>query len=175
MRAPVTTAWNILAGLLFALALAVHPACSRKERTIEAGPRIVQAAELTEAFGVVYTGDVTYSQVASATLPGYYETFRAALFAEGVTKWDGRFDCNHFASYYVAKAQAAYYLATFHSRTPAQTLALGTYWYRPGGAGAGHAIVAALTERGPVYIEPQTGAELRLTPAEQASAWLKVF
>ena len=88
-------------------------------------------------------------------------------------RWDARFDCSHFASYYVALAQTKFYLAQFQSRTAAQSLAVGTIWYQsPRGP---HAIVVALTERGAVYIEPQTGAELTLTPAERASAWLKVF
>lgn len=161
--------------LLFLLIALVPLGCSRKERGVESTARVVPAAAVSQVLGFTYTGDTAYAEVSSASLKGYYDTFRSALFADGVVKWDERYDCNHFAGYYVAKAQTGFYLANFHGRTPAQTLALGTYWYRRGGSGSGHAIVAAITERGLVFIEPQNGQEVSLTPAEQASAFLKVF
>ena len=135
--------------------------------------RVYTGAELRAAVPLAFAGDTAYAEVSSAWLRAYYDQFRAEIFRQGVTKWDQRFDCNHFATYYVALAQTKFYLANFQSRTPAQTLALGTYWYQsPRGP---HAVVVALTDRGTLFIEPQTGAELQLTPEQRASAWLRVF
>ncbi len=135
--------------------------------------RVLTDADIRASLGAVYCGDSKYAEVSSASLRAYYDDFRQSLFDQGVTKWDDRFDCNHFAGSYVDRAQTKFYFAHFQSRTPAQTLALGVFWYQS--ARGPHAIVAAFTERGLIFIEPQTGGELQLTTAERASAWLKVF
>lgn len=162
---------------LVGLALFVLGGCAKQSGAGAAATgRVLTPTDIRMELPAAYAGDTAYAQVNSATLPGYYSDFRQALFDEGVTKWDQRYDCNHFASYYVARAQAKFYLANFHSRSPAQTLALGVFWYNQGGIyGRGHAIVAAFTERGLIFIEPQTGQELHLSQAERQSAWLKVF
>lgn len=120
-------------------------------------------------------GDVSYSEVNSAWLASYYESFRASLFREGIVKWDARFDCNHFADCYAALAQLKFFTESFHARNAAQTLAVGVVWYRRDVDGGGHAINCALTEKGMVYIEPQTGAEVALSPTEIASRFLVRF
>lgn len=145
--------------------------CGKKESSPLASGTVVQnPAVETQLFGFI--GDGPYAVVKADALPGYYSAFRDQLFKEGVVKWDARFDCNHFASYYVAKAQTGYYLANFHSSTTAQTLALAEVWYRPGGGTKGHAIVAAQTDRGLLFIEPQTGGTLTLSAVERASVFL---
>lgn len=126
-----------------------------------------------------FTPDTAYAVVSSAWLPGYYQRFRADLHAKDVVGWEGRFDCNKFAAAFCAGAQLEFYRDNFHARTPAQALAVGEVWYqpeRPGrGGAAGHAIVAAITERGVLFIEPQSGEEVRLTPGELASITFKRF
>lgn len=149
--------------------------CSKTAPPAQSTARVLAAADVRTSLPGATLGDTAYAQVNSAWLAGYYAEFRAEIFRQGVVKWDDRFDCNHFASYYVALAQTKFYLANFQSRTSAQTLALGIFWYRPGAGIAGHAIVAALTERGLVFVEPQTGGELALTPAERATVYLAVL
>ncbi len=153
--------------------LALLTGCSKQSDGPSATVRVLTAEEIRAPLGFAFCGDTAFAEVNSASLPAFYADFRQALFDQGVTKWDRRFDCNHFASYYVARAQTKFYLANFHSRTTAQTLALGVFWYQS--ARGPHAIVAAFTERGLLFIEPQTGGELQLSPAERASAWLKLF
>ena len=153
------------------------PGCGKKEASPLASGQVIQspAAELPG-----FVGDGPYAVVKADALRSYYDDFRQELFSKGVTKWDERFDCNHFAGYYVAKAQTQYYLANFHSSTPAQTLALGEVWYKPGWAGGkGHAVVAAIVNSTPptgpprlVFIEPQTGETFAMTAAERASVFL---
>jgi len=146
--------------------------CSKQPPSMAAGATLT-AAQLTAAAGPAVTGGTHYATVSAAALTAFYADFRSELFRQGVTKWDPRFDCNHFATYYVALAQTRFYLASFHSSTPAQTLALGVMWYQS--ARGAHAIVMAITDRGLLFIEPQTGDEITLTPAERQSAFLTFF
>lgn len=166
--------WTLLGLALFCTALALSPSCAKRESVPSSTARVLTAAEIRAAMPAAILGDTAYAEVNSAWLPGFYAEFRAALFADGVVQWDERYDCNHFAAYYVARAQTRFYLANFQSSTRAQTLALGQFWYLRAN-GRAHAIVAALTDRGPLYLDPQTGAELHLTPAERSSAFLKLF
>ncbi len=158
-----------VAVLLAGAALLHLAGCGKKEASpLSSGQVVANPAVALPGF----VGDGPYAVVKADALPAYYDEFRAQLFKEGVTKWDARFDCNHFAAYYIAKAQTGYYLANFHSSTPAQTLALAEVWYRPGGGSKGHAIVAAQTDRGLLFIEPQTGGNLTLSAVERASVFL---
>lgn len=163
-------------GLIFAVSLVAFVGCSKNEQSTNAGRKLATAQvlsgdDVSRAVPWATLGDRSYAQVDSAALPGLYQEFRDEIFRKGVTKWDERFDCNHFASYYVALAQTKFYLANFHASTPAQSLAVGTYWYQsPAGP---HAIIVAVTERGPVFIEPQTGGELKF--ATRPTMFLAVF
>lgn len=144
--------------------------CGKKAVTPQATAQVLAATDVWAALPTAIMGDATYAQVNSAWLPGFYDTFRSEIFRQGVTSWDSRFDCNHFATYYAALAQTQFYLSHFQSWTKAESLAVGTFWYRvPNGA---HAIVFALTERGLVFIEPQNGQEVTLTLAQRQSAFL---
>ena len=128
--------------------------------------------------------DTEYGEINSSWLKPFYGRWKADLFSKGIVKWDGRFDCNRFASHYQAAAQIEYFIDNFHSYTPGKAAAIAEVWYFPGGYRVAtpstgpppaHAIVAAYTERGPIFIEPQTGRELALTPAEKASIYYTRF
>ena len=126
------------------------------------------------ALGAGHTGDASYAEVNAAWLKSYYDSFRSSLFREGVVKWDGRFDCNHFASFYVALAQIKFFNENFHGGTRAQTLAVGECWFMQTPITA-HAVVMAITDLGPIYIEPQTGQQIALSTAQIASRFLVKF
>lgn len=120
-------------------------------------------------------GENAYAEVNSAWLPEWYRLFRAKLFQLGIVKWDERFDCNRFADFYSNLAQAFFSLEMFHSSTNAQALALGPIWYERADGRGRHAVIQALTERGRVFIDPQTGKEMELAPGEQKSAYVQIF
>lgn len=155
---------------LFTGILLLSPSCSKQDASPLSTGDVVQRHELA-GYLPGLMGDGPYAKVKLSALSTHYTKFRKDLFDKGVIQWDKRFDCNHFATYYVATAQIDYYLANFHSNTPAQTLALAEVWYHPGG-GPGHAIVAACTDAGLVFIEPQTGNLVQLTKDERMSIWL---
>jgi len=136
--------------------------------------RVLSRAEVATLAPHAVLGDAAYAEVNSNWLPRFYEQFREELYGNGILKWDARFTCRHFASYYAALAQARYYRESFHEFQPANSLAIGTFWYTRGD-GEGHAIVVALTERGRLFIEPQSGKEVQLTPGEVGGAFLQTF
>jgi hypothetical protein len=144
-------------------------------RVTAATGRVMSRAEVTTVVPRAYLGDQTYAEVNSEWLKEFYPQFRAELFRLGISKWENRYDCNRFAELYTAVAQATFYRQAFHSPIRAQSLALGTYWYIRRDGRGGHALVQVLTERGVIFIEPQTGELVNLTPAESASAYLQVI
>jgi hypothetical protein len=162
--------FNVIAALFLGVAIFIG-GCAKKDASPLSTGQVVQNPAIdTQLFG--YVGDGPYAIVKADALPDYYQSFRKRLFDDGVVKWDERFDCNHFVSYYVALAQTQFYLKNWGATTPAQTLAMAEVWYRPGGGKKGHAIVAAQTDRGLLFIEPQTGRTVTLSPAERQSVFL---
>lgn len=158
---------------LLALVIFILTSCTKSADIPQATAKVYTADEVRSSVPGAICGDTAYAEVNSVWLRGYYDQFRAEIFRQGVTKWDDRFDCNHFASYYVALAQTKFYLSNFHSSTKARSLAVGSYWYNsPRGP---HAVVFALTEQGIVFIEPQTGKEVPMGVNEQMSAFLKIL
>lgn len=151
--------------LLF-ISILILAGCTRPEKTITTG-RVLPRAEVISVL-TGFTGDTAYAEVRSAALPDLYANFRAVLSDQGLVKWDARFDCNHFASLYIALAHSKYAVAAWHSYSEAQALALAEVWYARDSGGA-HAIVAAMTEQGLVFIEPQTGKPINLSDRERRS------
>jgi hypothetical protein len=174
----------ILVSLGLALAGLFLPACSKKDSAkIDTGkelPAVLVEPQFQAYFPGqpvgqwAFTPDTSYAVVNSAWLPAFYARWRADIFDKGVTKWDGRYDCNKFAASFCAAAQLEYYRDKFHSWDKGQALAVGEIWYRPDVGGA-HAIVAAVTERGVLFIEPQNGQEVKLSPKELAGIFFKRF
>ena len=153
----------IVLGLLALLPLG----CSKQERALSTGT-VISSTTLSG-----FKGDSAYVLVQSSALPALYDNFRKALSDQGLVRWDEKFDCNHFAALFIALSQAKYAVAAFQSNTKAQTLALGEVWYHPDKAPAfaGHAVVEARTEKGTVWLEPQTGAVFQLTSTEHLSIY----
>lgn len=169
-----------LAGLaLAALAFGQSGCASAAEARVAAVPpstgRILTDHQMRLAAPGAILGESVYAEVNSRWLPHWYAMFRTQLFRIGLTRWDTRFDCNRFADFYSNLAQAYFSIEMFHSRTPAQALALGPFWYiRADGRGT-HAVVQAVTERGRIFIDPQTGREMQLSPIEQQSGYVQLF
>lgn len=137
--------------------------------------RVLTGAELRAVVPGAILGENFYAEVNSAWLPEWYPVFRRQLFRVGIVHWDGRFDCNRFADFYSNLAQAFFSTQMFHSETPAQALALGPFWYVRGDGQGRHAVIQALTERGRLFIDPQTGREIELTPGERQSGYVQFF
>ncbi len=137
--------------------------------------RVFTRAEMQRQTATNYFGDQAYAEVNSAWLPKFHEEFRRELHRLGIVRWNERFDCNRFTDLFIALAQARFYRETFHSDTPARALAMGPYWYvRDNGRGT-HAVVQVLTERGRIFVDPQTGQEVQLTRTETALAYFQFF
>jgi hypothetical protein len=173
---------QLLAAALLAAAATFSAGCatgpSARVTASKAAPatgKVLTRAQVRAAVPGAIAGEDRYAEVNSAWLPAWYDLFRAKLFKIGIVNWDARFDCNRIADFYSNLAQAFFSLEMFHSETPAQALALGPIWYvRADGKGS-HAVIQALTERGRVFIDPQTGREMELAPIERQSAYVQIF
>ena len=138
--------------------------------------RNLTRAEIQAAVGSFgYFSDDVYAEVSSSWLKSFYDDYRKVIFDQGVTKWEPTFDCDNFVTFFVALANVRFFSASFHSFTSAQSLALAEFWYRPGCGTNAHAIVTAMTERGQIFLEPQSGQEVKLTADERASCLLLKF
>ncbi len=137
--------------------------------------RVLNPGEVLHAVPGALLGDTSYAEVNSASLPRLYRDFRDELFERGIMRRSDRFTCKHFAGLFAEMAQADFAREMHRSNSKARALAIGSIWYvRDDGAGP-HAIVQALTERGRIYLEPQTGREISLSPREEASAYFRFF
>jgi hypothetical protein len=163
------------AAVFLASGCASSPHAGLGEKRSPTTGRVLTNVEMQLRTGTRYFGDEMYAEVNSVWLADFYDDFRRELHRLGVVHWDERFDCNRFAEFFVALAQARFFDATFHSRTRARALAMGPYWYvREDGEGP-HAVVQVVTERGRFFIDPQTGREIQLTPAETTLAYFQFF
>ncbi len=162
--------------LLFAalLLLAALSATAAPKASLSTGKVMNPRDVLQEAPGALL-GDKVYAEVNSASLPKLYDEFRSELFKRGILKRDDRYTCKHFAALFTEMAQTRYFEESYRSTGPASALAIGSIWYvRDDGRGP-HAIVQILSERGRIYLEPQTGQEIALSPKEEASAYFRFF
>lgn len=134
--------------------------------------RVLEVAMLHRELPLARIGGQSYAEVNSTWLRQFYDKYRTQLSGLGIVKWDSRFDCRRFTGMFTELAQAEFYVEAFHSRLPANTLALGQVWYRPSGRETGHAVVVAFTERGRIFFDPQNGQEMQLSQAELASIYM---
>lgn len=137
--------------------------------------RILDRVAIVHSLPKAQFGDAVYAEVNSEWLKNFYQTYRAELSRMGVVKWSNRYDCRRFAGFFTELAQSQFFNEAFHSGTPAHTLALGPVWYLRADGKGGHAIIAALTERGIIYLDPQNGQEVQLTKSERASIYFAVL
>lgn len=96
----------------------------------------------------------------------FYPWFQGELARYGVAEWNKKFDCDDFAAFFRILAQIC------HKKSKGSTdgLAIGEIHYESEKLGP-HAINAVLTEKGPIFIEPQTGEQLILTKYEENSIY----
>jgi hypothetical protein len=126
--------------------------------------------------GIIHFGAANFALPATAWLTGsFWQYFRAQLWNADVDKWQVKWECRDFARAYATLAQLC---NARTSSSPADTdaLAVGEFWYNPGGDRTkGHAINACFTERGLTFIEPQTGNPVQLCPVEIQSCYFCRF
>lgn len=137
--------------------------------------RVITQSELAIMLPGARTTDAVFAEVSSQWLKRFYPRFRKELSRAGVARWNDRFNCRQFTGFYVDLAQSSHTSACWDQLLPARPLALGEVWYQRDKDCGRHAVVVALTERGRIFVEPQTGQELQLSQKELASIYLAVF
>lgn len=122
--------------------------------------------------------DDSYAEINAKALSDYQNWFQTKLYDLGVTHWDKQFDCDNVANLYADLLQLKFYLSNWSSDAPpkgADSPAVASFWYRPNCGDLSHAINAIGTNEGLIFIEPQTGQRLNLTPNELASQLRSIF
>lgn len=103
----------------------------------------------------------------------FYTWFKNTRWEGDLSKWTRKNDCDNFARAFCTFAQDAHALST----GSAEGLAVGEFCYVANSARVKgpHAIVVAFTELGMIFIEPQTGEQITLTPEEKQTCFHVVF
>lgn len=96
----------------------------------------------------------------------FYHWFVGELNRYGIQAWNKKFDCDDFASFFRILCQICH----LKSNGTTDGLAIGEVHYEQDNASF-HAINVALTEKGPIFVEPQTGQQLFLTKNEEKSIY----
>lgn len=118
-----------------------------------------------------YAADDSYAKPTAAWLKSvFWPWFYMDRTNRGLGKWERRNDCDNWSRAY---AQAA---ADCHAASDGKEegLAVGQFYYHRDTGGA-HAIVAAVTENGLTFIEPQNGRAVALSQKEISTCWLILF
>lgn len=99
----------------------------------------------------------------------YYDFWK--IMHDYISGWESKFNCVHITSLYVELAQLKFASKNFSYASKAEALAIGEIWYHPDKfkEGLDHAIVAVYTNKGLLFIEPQTGNEMKLSDTEMKS------
>ena len=119
-----------------------------------------------------YCYDESYAVPTSHWLFGVFlREWKSARQADGLMGYVRRNDCDNFARSCAVAAQDAWAKTPAATPEDAEAVAVGEFCYhRSDGRGA-HAIVAAITDDGLTFVEPQLCERVALTPAEIASAF----
>lgn len=119
--------------------------------------------------------DTDYACPTSGWFSVFYDWWKKSRFDLGLTRWERINDCDNFARSFAQGAQDCYALTPVQPGEPRpEALAVGEFLYQQQ-SGTGHAINIAYTERGFVFIEPQTGQFLTLTKQEEESCFFVRF
>lgn len=131
------------------------------------------AAEIRSQFSPwvpMIMADADYAKPTTAWLrDAFWPWFQKQRFALGLHKWTRKNDCDGFARAYAQYASDCHALTSGEGR---EGLAVGEFFYVGTSHVQGpHAIIVAFTDDGKIYIEPQTGERLSLTPTEELSCF----
>lgn len=117
--------------------------------------------------------DTTYARPTAAWLVDkFYPWWKVNRWNSNLDKWTRKNDCDNFARAYAVACQDA------HAETEQgdEALAVGEFCYIGSSHVKGsHAIICAFTDEGRIFIEPQTGQRLKLTPEEIQTCYHAAF
>jgi hypothetical protein len=118
----------------------------------------------------VILSDATYAKPTTAWLRDHFwPWFQKMRWNLGLNHWTRKNDCDSFSRAYAQAAQDCHALTVGETE---EGLAVGQFYYIGTTHVQGpHAICVAFTDDGKIYIEPQTGQRLALTPTEELSCF----
>lgn len=117
----------------------------------------------------IQVGDSDYALPKAEWLTGtFFEFFNGWRFDHNLNEWSNKNDCDNASSLFFCFSQIC------HAKgdRPEQAVAVGELFYKIGGDQAkGHAVNVAITDKGVITIEPQTGVSKPMTKEEKDSVW----
>lgn len=120
----------------------------------------------------IFITDADYARPTTNFLTGkFYNFYKNWLSEHNIDTWQAKWDCDNFSSTYYTFTQICHANAGRNE----QGISVGEFFYKIGGNGTGHAINIAVTEKGVIFIEPQTGKEVGLSEEEMLSCPLVRF
>lgn len=123
--------------------------------------KLVKSQGYTKA--ELFITDADYARPTTNYLLGkFYDFYRQWLSEHNLDVWKDRWDCDNFSSTFYVFSQMCH----FKSARPEQGIAVGELFYYQD-AGGGHAVNCAVTEKGFILIEPQTGKEFEQSDTEK--------
>ncbi len=125
------------------------------------------------AWSRVMCYDATYGKpTVEWLLRKFYPWWKARRWEGNLDKWTRKNDCDNFGRAFAVAAQDAH----ADTNQADEGLAVGEFCYIGSSHVQGpHHIVAAFTDEGLIFIEPQTGQRLALTPAEIQTCFHAAF
>ena len=155
--------------------------------------KILSRAEVTQKLSQLLPGKSAtlsaqnYLEVRAVALPALINAYRYELSSLGVgvsdvtgnSGWDVRFNCTDFTDLFLGFSGSQVMRQLWTSSTEGQKPAIFAVWYVrdkspvPTGPGSGrrHSIVLVLTDKGPVFLDPQEQDPVMLSTQEKASAY----
>lgn len=132
-----------------------------------------EVRSLFPAWVRVINYDNTYAKPTNSWLFNeFIPWFKTNRWQRDKSKWDRKNDCDNFARTFCVYVQDAH----SDGKSDAEALAVGEFCYVGSTHVQGpHAIVCAITEDGLIFIEPQSGQRLALTPTEIQSCFHVAF
>lgn len=117
--------------------------------------------------------DVDYALPKASWLTGtFYDFYRAWRFDHNLNEWSTKNDCDNFASLFFAFAQIC------HAKGDRveEGIAVGQMFYGLNGDRTkSHSINVAVTDKGVIAIEPQTGKLVQLSKAEKDCVYFVII
>ena len=108
---------------------------------------------------LAYFADRGYAAISTAWLKEFHTYFKGELWRKDLS-YSKTYDCDNFARGFCADANEVH-----KEVSKGEALAIAEFHYRQD-TGGYHAIIAAITEQGLVFMEPQNGDFLTLSQGE---------
>jgi len=169
----------VLMAVVFFMAIFTSVGCAKKE-SMQFGESYIYLLMESKLDNNVkgYYGASVYRTVNKEWLAkSFWPEWKSELHLLGITGWNGKYQCNAFASSFVSDLSKRYFIDSFHSFDQSESLAVGVIWYYIGGDKTKyHATVCFFDKNMDLWgLEVQDGTVFKFSDVEIKSITLELF